>query len=347
MLKDKKALERYVHKQVFPRVSAAFREYLTQFFTTFFNNGYEEGNFSAWDGSFGSATIVTSPVHTGTYSMKAAPNLSDSGCYKNLAGYATVYTRFYVQFANLPSTSGYYMGLISMLNSGGGSTRTTVEVKNSGGTVYWGLWDYAGENLAASGPSIGLWYCAEVKGSKSGTTTNSQLWIDGSSVVTRSVTQDSSLYTIVYTGCFFVSEASTLYMDDFIISDTYNGPMSSITSTTLDGQTLIVTKWSEDVVVQASNWDGWNSGGYKRKLKVYGIVRTYVLDCIEQNVAWASSIASYFEGVAQNGSSVIFSTNLPVRPVGGASVYVLDVNFTMEKLGTQNVRKVTLRLQET
>src|SRR3990172_7268216 len=43
-----KALEKYVHKEVFPRISAFERNYLTQFFTEYFNNGFEEGDFSAW-----------------------------------------------------------------------------------------------------------------------------------------------------------------------------------------------------------------------------------------------------------------------------------------------------------
>jgi predicted amidophosphoribosyltransferase len=34
LCKDKKALENYVHKHVFPKVSYAQRNYLTQFFTT-------------------------------------------------------------------------------------------------------------------------------------------------------------------------------------------------------------------------------------------------------------------------------------------------------------------------
>ena len=39
VLKDPKALEDYVHKHIFTKISASQREYLTQFFTTIFSDG--------------------------------------------------------------------------------------------------------------------------------------------------------------------------------------------------------------------------------------------------------------------------------------------------------------------
>jgi hypothetical protein len=116
--------------------------------------------------------------------------------------------------------------------------------------------------------------------------------------------------------------------------------------TTLDGQALTVTKWGENVQTVASNWDAWVSGAYKRKLKVYGIIRTYTVDCVEQNVAWASSLANYFEQTALNGTSVVFFSDQAVRPVSSVSVYVLNVSWTLENIGGQNIRRFTLTLQE-
>jgi hypothetical protein len=117
--------------------------------------------------------------------------------------------------------------------------------------------------------------------------------------------------------------------------------------TTLDGQSLTVTKWGEDVSVQASQWDAWSGSSYKRKLKVYGIVRTYTVDCIENAVAWASSLANRFETTAQNGSTVVFYSDQAVRPVSNVYVYVLKVSWTLENTAGKNVRKFTLTLQET
>jgi hypothetical protein len=39
----------------------------------------------------------------------------------------------------------------------------------------------------------------------------------------------------------------------------------------------------------------WLSGATMGKIKIYSIVRQYAIDCVEQNVTWASSLVSYFE----------------------------------------------------
>jgi hypothetical protein len=116
--------------------------------------------------------------------------------------------------------------------------------------------------------------------------------------------------------------------------------------TTLDSIALTVTKWGEDVALACSEWDAWISGTSKRKVKTYNIIRTYTLDCIEQNVLWASSIANHFEATALAGATVVFFSDSTLRPVASVNVYVKKVNYVLENLGTQNIRKVTLTLQE-
>jgi hypothetical protein len=128
----------------------------------------------------------------------------------------------------------------------------------------------------------------------------------------------------------------------YTIYATYTGA----SGTSLDGQSLTVTKWAEDATVQASQWDSWSGTAYKRKVKVYGIVRTYTIDCIESGVAWAQSLANYFENTALSGIPVIFYSSQAVRPVNSVSVYVLDVSWTLENIAGQNIRKFTLTLQE-
>jgi hypothetical protein len=81
-------------------------------------------------------------------------------------------------------------------------------------------------------------------------------------------------------------------------------------------------------------------------MKVYGLVRTYRLDCVEQNVAWASSLVNYFEQKASAGTGLAFTSNHSVRAVTSINVYVTGVNFTAENVGTQNIRNFTLTLQE-
>lgn len=114
---------------------------------------------------------------------------------------------------------------------------------------------------------------------------------------------------------------------------------------TLDGQTLTVLKWTEGLTLIASQYDQWSNGLCKQKQQVYGVVRTYQLDCIEKDVAWASSLVNYFEQKASAGTALAFSSTLAVRAVS-ANVYVQGVDWTAENLGTQNIRKFTLKLQE-
>jgi len=116
-------------------------------------------------------------------------------------------------------------------------------------------------------------------------------------------------------------------------------------SVSLDSKTLMVLKWTESEVLIMSQYDQWVSGLCKRKQQVYGVVRTYQLDCVEKDVAWASSLVNYFEQKASAGTAVAFSSTIPQRAVS-ANVYVQGVDWAAENLGTQNIRKFTLKLQE-
>ena len=116
-------------------------------------------------------------------------------------------------------------------------------------------------------------------------------------------------------------------------------------SVTLDSQSLTVEKWVESLILIMSQFDQWASGVCKRRQVAYGIVRTYRLDCLEQNVTWANSLVNYFEQKASAGTSLALSSSLPIRVVS-ANVYVQGVDWTAENLAGQNIRHFTLTLQE-
>jgi len=79
--------------------------------------------------------------------------------------------------------------------------------------------------------------------------------------------------------------------------------------------------------------------------KVYTLAGTYGLHCVEQIVAWASSLINYFEQ-SFSGTALAFTSDLSVRAVTRTNVYVTGVNFTSENVGTQNIRNFTLNLQK-
>lgn len=118
-----------------------------------------------------------------------------------------------------------------------------------------------------------------------------------------------------------------------------------IMGTTLDGKTLIVTAWGEAADYLGSQWDAWVSSGYVRKVKIYKVLRTFTIRFVEKDVTWANSLANYFEGKI-DGSQLTFVSDLAVRNVS-TNVYVLNVNFNIANVGTQNIRSITVTLQET
>jgi hypothetical protein len=115
---------------------------------------------------------------------------------------------------------------------------------------------------------------------------------------------------------------------------------------TLDGKTLNVSGWRESLEPIKSEFDKWESGTCKRKVRVYGYVRVYTLDCVEENVAWASSVVKYFEEKAAAGAVVAFFSDLPVRSVSSTNVQVMGAYFEAVDVGNQNIRSFTLQLQE-
>ncbi|MCP8313342.1 MAG: hypothetical protein H3Z53_03065 [archaeon] len=113
---------------------------------------------------------------------------------------------------------------------------------------------------------------------------------------------------------------------------------------TIDGNVINVMSASENCEVIGVFIDAWEGETYKRKVKNFGIVRTWTLDCYEDNVVWASSVAKYCEDKAKADTPITL-----VLTDGGMSVnsscYVLSVEITYER-GEVNYRTFTLTLEE-
>ncbi len=118
-------------------------------------------------------------------------------------------------------------------------------------------------------------------------------------------------------------------------------------SVTLDGQSLNVTDWAEDLSLLSTSFDKWENGSAKRKLTVHGYVRSWTLECIEQDVAWASSRVKYFEEKAATGSILAFVSTLAIRNVSSTNVKIIHVGFSANDVASQNIRSFSLELQET
>lgn len=114
---------------------------------------------------------------------------------------------------------------------------------------------------------------------------------------------------------------------------------------TLDGKTLDCKSLSEGFEVINVQGDDWENSAYKRKIKVLGIVRTWTVECVENNIAWASSAAKSFQDTGAAGTTVAFAVTDEVRVIS-ATVYILGVTQDIADLGGKNVRRFTVSLQE-
>jgi hypothetical protein len=220
-------------------------------------------------------------------------------------------------------------------------------IHTSGGSDVW-----SPKSLVS--PTVGVWY--HVVGTyKSGV--GAQLYVngvaqgaatpgsgtirDGGTSLGIGSTPDLGGFTnctiqnvMVYNRCL----ADWEIMDDYL-----SGPFSY---TTLDSKRLTVILHDEKCAASHTQWDAWVNSLYKRKVKVLGIVRQYILTAIEQNSIWSSSLAKYFEDACLAGSQILLASDQAVRPVQNVNVYVLDVSWTLANLGGQNIRKFLLTLQE-
>ena len=117
-------------------------------------------------------------------------------------------------------------------------------------------------------------------------------------------------------------------------------------SVTLDSQTLNVVNWKESLVPLSSVFDKWEDGTAKRNIAVFGFVRTFKIDCIEQDVVWVSSLVKYFEEKAAAGTALAFASTLAVRNVSSTNVKIMSVGFSAVDVAAQNLRSFSLELQE-
>jgi len=145
--------------------------------TEIFSDGFETGNFNAWTGTSGTPSIITDPVHHGTYAMMCN---AVEYAYKTLASSQPfIYHRCYVRTNTVPA-SGEYVDVMW-----GRATSTTIfgaSVGYSGG-VKWRLCYRNGAtwtNYWTSIPAVvNTWYCVEIYWKLGASDGQVQMWIDG------------------------------------------------------------------------------------------------------------------------------------------------------------------------
>ena len=212
-------------------------------------DGFESGSTSAWTlfNGGGTAAAETTTVNSGTYAA-ALTNASSGqlvGLHANLASaQAQTYTRFCFDLHGITAS----IVLAQARDANGNSLwEVDYDVSRHGLDSYF--WNgartrydlYSATNLLAADQ----WYCAEVQSTET-TTGTGQLWLNGTSLGT--VSGDLST-AAVYAQLYLWNNAAvgTAYMDDVIVSSSYNGPVGAGTAPLpIPGATLSPTALTFD-----------------------------------------------------------------------------------------------------
>jgi DNA-directed RNA polymerase subunit RPC12/RpoP len=239
VLKDPEALDEYVHRHVFPKMSAAQREYLTQFFTTIFAHNFEGGNFGydpstgfAWDGTSGAASVQDTYKHHGTYAAKftfAGGYQKAEAYYDFGTSYDHVFTRNYVMFrGSLPGTNQRHI-LIDNDNQSYGRLYA-IRIFNVGGTLNLNLWRKFPSDASTWFPyafQLDTWYCIDTEYLRDGQNGGYRAWLDGI-LACEDVGLNTSSWTHVEHFLGYNSDshsaAHDVYFDCCVIADAYIGP---------------------------------------------------------------------------------------------------------------------------
>jgi len=231
LYKDRRALEEYVHKHVFPKVTQAHRECLAQFFTELLNDGFESGDFSAWTGTAGSPSVVTTLPHCGSYHMRSNSSGGDQTPYAYFTlspSENIVYIREYVYFASgLPLTDdGDRFHIISTYSFATGMIHATVQ-RNSGAD-YFGLRIQTATYYTDVTPAAETWYCIEILYDNVNGT--QKMWVDGTLKISQpwstSATIDSVRCGIAFSSG--VQNSMDVYTDCVVVADAYIGPEATL-----------------------------------------------------------------------------------------------------------------------
>lgn len=150
VLKDQKALEDYVHKNIFPNISQLDRKYLSQYFTVLFSDGQvgstmeTVGDFSAWTdqstNAGGSISVANDFAHHGVSSAKVTgiQNVTDGARSRKTlaASYASLYMRGYVRVDSTPDAGPFCTGLAFRNTTNGLICKTVWDPVNGWGVRY-------------------------------------------------------------------------------------------------------------------------------------------------------------------------------------------------------------------
>jgi DNA-directed RNA polymerase subunit RPC12/RpoP len=236
VLKDPTALEEYVHKHIFPKVSRAHRDYLAQFFTTIFEDGFESGDFSAWTGTDGTISVETTDPYLGTrYAQHTSSSTNSvSECYKSVSNQVEAYMRLYLKFPTVftgASADGWETGPRLTIT---GVVGAQAKCKYDGSNYYWGVEVYESSGWQTYwGSAFTLqskYYCIELYFKVGQSDGAVALWVDGVQQVNETGLDTNDYGDYITRARDRIQRrtgsdaASLVYTDCVVVADAYIGP---------------------------------------------------------------------------------------------------------------------------
>jgi hypothetical protein len=208
-----------------------------------FSDGFESGNFSAWTGtghsSGGTASVVSTVSHSGTYSAMfsttGSTGYGTSYVYENVAASSLLDARGYFDVTQSGITSNTnYIDMI--LFEAGSNIVAYAGWRMSGGVVKWALLIRSGTGYTSSAysvgsPSLNTWYCVELQWTNDPVNGYAILYVNGAAVCSITGT-NTTAFGNAGTVRFGIAEYynctnSVVYFDDAAISTTYIGQLSA------------------------------------------------------------------------------------------------------------------------
>ena len=117
---------------------------------------------------------------------------------------------------------------------------------------------------------------------------------------------------------------------------------------TLDSKSLNVSGFREPCKAVYVIKDKWENEAFKRKVKVLGALKTWLLECYEEGVTWTASAAKHFQTKIAAGDSVTFVVSEADMHAVNLSVFIVECAIVYPKGVKKETkyRKFTLKLVE-
>lgn len=229
VLSDAKALEQYVHQYIFPKISSVQREYLTQFFTVLFSDGFEcppntaPNTFTAWSGINGAPTIVVTAPHHGAYCMKS-PTSSAYAYYTFGSAYSELYLRAYCKRTTVPTSNTTQSIVLQIFSDNTGVAYASAVFGWDGLLPYFKLHSYTDggvlDQVFSAIPAVsGQWHCVELWW-KQNTLNGAKMWIDGVLGATSTITTRNSQVNQIRVGNMYSDDPVETFIDCVVAADT-------------------------------------------------------------------------------------------------------------------------------